>query len=78
MGNIKVGIVGKIIKGDEEGSFIKVVDDKINTGGYLILTSSNTSFNNSFDGWVENELELKNYFIESGWKVEWIYYSRGC
>ncbi|MDO9160955.1 MAG: hypothetical protein Q8N35_08055 [Methylococcaceae bacterium] len=68
---IKIGIVGEIVAGDETGSFIKVVDDIENTGGFLILTSSTPEMIDGFDNWVENEKSLSQYFIESGWVIRW-------
>jgi hypothetical protein len=68
---IKIGIVGEIVAGDETGSFIKVVDDIENTGGFLILTSSAPEMIDGFDNWVENEKSLSQYFIESGWVIRW-------
>ena len=72
MTEIRIGVVGKILKGDDAGSFIKVVDDSTNTGGYLVFTSSDTSFRESYDDWVENLNKLESYFAESRWTIQWI------
>jgi len=57
--------------GDEAGSFLKVIDDAANTGGYLVLTSEKHDFSVGFDNWVENLAGLKDYFAESKWIVSW-------
>lgn len=69
---LKIGNIGKIIAGDEAGSYIKIIDDHENTGGFLILTSNHLSMASAFDNWVRNEEELMRYFIESAWVIEWI------
>ncbi len=69
---IQTGVIGQIIAGDELGSFIKVVENTKNTGGFLILTASTPEMKDGFDSWVENEHSLGSYFIESGWDVRWL------
>jgi len=69
---IRIDQIGKIIAGDQIGSYVKVVDDAANTGGYLILTASASDMRNGFDNWVETKDELSRYFIESGWAIEWL------
>jgi hypothetical protein len=69
---IQIGVLGKIIAGDEAGSFIKILDDSKNSGGFLILTATTHEMNDGFDNLVENKSSLKQYFIESGWDVRWL------
>lgn len=69
--DIKIGVIGKIVDGDETGSYVKVVDDASNTGGYLILTSTNPDMSDGFDNWVEDRKSLSRYFEESRWVVTW-------
>ena len=70
--DIPIGLVGKIIAGDEKGHFVKVEDDSENTGGFLILLSGDITFRSGHDNWVENERALERYFVEAGWTVNWL------
>ena len=68
---VKINKYDKIIKGDYEGQFIFIQDDKENTGGYLILISKEKKSDIGYDSWVEKYEDLKQYFLESKWKIEW-------
>jgi hypothetical protein len=68
MDKIKINIEGIILKGDDFGMKIKIVDDSKNTGGYLILTYDNIE---GFDNWVETYFELEEYFKDSNWVIKW-------
>ena len=69
--DISVGVVGRIAEGDEAGSYVKVLDDSENTGGYIILTSSHQDMSDGFDNWVQDRESLSAYFEESRWVVNW-------
>ncbi len=69
---IRIGQVGRIIAGDEIGTYVKVIDDAESTGGYLILTAAEPDMRGSFDNWVENKDSLSQYFAESGWSIDWL------
>lgn len=71
---IKFNILGIILNGaNPEEKFIKIIDDQENTGGFLVLLSSNDKFSsfNSYDDWVENLEILKEYLQESNWIIKW-------
>jgi hypothetical protein len=70
--DIQINKIGKIILGDDKNSFVKIIDDGENTGGYLILTSKTIFFTDCFDDWVENFESLKKYFEESNWEIHWM------
>ncbi|EPI0296140.1 hypothetical protein F8058_002107, partial [Neisseria gonorrhoeae] len=57
-----------------EEKFIKIIDGQENTGGFLILLSSNDKFSSfdSYDDWVENLEILKEYLQESHWIIKWV------
>lgn len=68
---VKINIIGKILQGDDKGSFIKILDDSKDTGGYLVLLSEQKTFETSFDDWLEDMSALKKYFQESKWVIAW-------
>lgn len=69
--DIKINVVGKVIKGDGVGSFIKILDDSESTGGVIILFSEDDTFSQVFDGWVEDYKSLVAFFAETDWVIEW-------
>lgn len=72
MCSIKIGVVGYILEGYGAGCYVKVLDDSINSGGYLILRSPDDTFYTGFDDWLEKYSDLPQYFEENNWKVRWI------
>jgi hypothetical protein len=69
MMTIPVGIIGRLISGNERGRYVKVEDDFENTGGYLVLISSDPEFNSGGDYWVEKKLLAE--FLEELGPVIW-------
>lgn len=49
----QVGVVGRIVSGEEIGRYVKVVDDSGKTGGYLILTAADGDLTEDWaDAWL--------------------------
>ena len=70
---IKIGIIGKILAGDDIGQYVKIEDDSQSTGGFLILTNLEVDFTGEgFDNWVKDYKSLQKYFKESNWKISWL------
>jgi hypothetical protein len=69
---IPIGQKGRIIEGEEAGSYIKVIDDVDATGGFLILISKSADMSSVHDSWVINKSALSEYFNESDWISEWL------
>lgn len=67
---LKIGVVGRILNADVDEPFVVIRDDVSNTGGHLILLSSNPSFTDGHDCWTLAD-ELKAFFTESGWRIDW-------
>ena len=67
----KIGKRGRITAGENAGFFVRVEDDSANTGGYLILCWRDGT-DEGFDNWVEKLTDLDEFFMESGWNVEWL------
>lgn len=72
--DIRIGKTGVVLAGDNMGWQVRVDDDSLNTGGFLILTSRDFSDPSAeaFDDRVEDEMALQGYFKESGWLVKWL------
>jgi hypothetical protein len=71
---VRVGVLGRIVSGDRQGSYVRVDDDQQNTGGYLVLVSADPTFKSGegSDDWVESEQHLEAYFRASKWAVNWL------
>lgn len=70
--DIRINTLGRIIAGEDLGQYLKIIDDSENTGGFIILTSTNTEFSSCFDSWVANQSDLETFINESGWKIQWM------
>jgi hypothetical protein len=70
--DLRVGVVGRIVRGRSEvGRLVEVVDDSESTGGYLIVTRSADHPSETFDSWVESIVDVQSYFDELRWEIEW-------
>lgn len=72
---IKINVIGKILKGDNENWYLLVKEDFENTGGYLILIAKDLNFasDEGCDYWVEKYSNLIAFFEESKWKIQWLH-----
>ncbi|CAG0991648.1 hypothetical protein BURK2_02421 [Burkholderiales bacterium] len=68
---VRLGKVGKIIAGDDTGHYVKVIDDREDSGGFLILIAKTQDMQDGYDSWVEDEKALYRFFEESRWIVDW-------
>ncbi|WP_081499540.1 hypothetical protein [Polaromonas sp. CF318] len=68
----RTGQKGRIVEGEDAGSYVKVIDDSEATGGLLILISKSTDMSSAHDSWVADATALVEYFNESAWMIEWL------
>jgi hypothetical protein len=73
MGQVRVGVLGRIASGENVGRFVEVVDDSSESGGFLILTYEHADRSgDGSDSWVETIVDVDLYFEESDWDIEWM------
>jgi hypothetical protein len=72
---IPIGVVGKIQNGEHADMRVRVEDDTTNTGGYLVYqwwkNSEGPNAYGAFDDWVESKKQLDDYFVSTGWSIDW-------
>lgn len=69
---IKVGPIGRIVSGEEQGRYVRIQELPDQPVSYLILTAADRDFREAGgDAWVEDEASLRQYFDESRWIVQW-------
>lgn len=69
---IKIGKVGRITAGDEFEKFIRINELPDDPPSYLILLAEDSAFlNGCGDYWVENREDLREFFTEAHWEVDW-------
>jgi hypothetical protein len=70
---VRLDTLGRILAGQEAGRVVEVVDDAVNTGGFLILTYSDVDRSPEvYDSRVESIVDVELYFGEKGWDIEWL------
>lgn len=69
---IRFNIDGRILRGDNEGGIVNVLDDRAETGGYLILEFDSDKKNECFDTWIADDKSLYDYFKTSKWSIKWL------
>ncbi len=70
----KIGKWGKILDGEYANWYLMIDDDtKGSTGGFYIYTVKDINDENSegYDGWVENEHQLKQHIVNLKIKIDW-------
>lgn len=71
--DLRLGTLGHIRVGDDAGRVVEVIDDRSNSGGFLICTYADADRSpEAFDSWVETIVDVEAYFDECGWRIEWI------
>ena len=72
---IPIGKVGRITNCGRKSHFVRVEDDQVNTGGFLVYewwdSSDGPNSDGAFDDWVEKAEHLASYFRESNWHIDW-------
>lgn len=72
---IPLGIDGCVVNSTHASHFVRVEDDRANTGGFLVYEwwngADGPNEKGAFDAWVENENALESFFEESKWSVKW-------
>jgi len=63
--------VGLIRGGLDAGHYVKVLDDRGVSGGFLILTARSREMADGYDNWVPDWGQVEKFFQESGWTVDW-------
>lgn len=66
---IPVDCWGRIAEGREIGWYVKLVDDRPVSGGWLVLEVSSLDRTAGFDNWFERQADALEYL--SGYVIEW-------
>ena len=69
--NIQINVRGRIVGGRWAGQYLKVEDDTVQSGGYLLIVEPDTNGKNGGDIWIGGS-DLVKAFEEAGWEVEWL------
>ena len=69
---IKIGKIGYIRSGDDEGKYVKIQELADSPPSYLVLMAHDRAFKNGYgDYWVEDYQSLEGFFAEGQWVVDW-------
>lgn len=69
---IRIGQVGKLVSGDEEGNFVKINEFPGSPPSYLILLAHDQGFTcGCGDYWVEDFASLEQFFADGEWLANW-------
>lgn len=69
---IKLGMVGHIMSGVDQNSWVRVQELPDDPPSFLILLATDHDFHTGIgDYWVEDYPSLEQFFEESQWVVDW-------
>lgn len=69
---IRVGVVGYIASGEDQGSYVRIQELPDDPPSFLILMARDPETRaGGGDYWVEDRASLERFFAESRWVVEW-------
>lgn len=69
----RVGVVGRIVAGDELAKFVRVDVLPGEPPSYLVLLAYDPEFRRGCgDFWVEDLASVGQFFAEGEWAVEWL------
>ena len=69
---LRYNTFGEITSGRNVGWYIKLIDDRINSGGFYVYEFKDLNGNEGFDTWLENEKDIDGFISESDWKIKWL------
>ena len=65
---IRLGEIGTIVAGPDRGTSVRALDDRAETGGFVILAWNDER---GFDKWAKDLDAVERFFEASGWTVQW-------
>ena len=69
---MRVGVLGRITSGTEQGGYVRVQDDRHRSGGFLILTGADRGLTyGGGDCWVDSPETLEQFAREARWVIDW-------
>ncbi|WP_420320359.1 hypothetical protein [Flagellimonas sp.] len=69
---LKYNTIGEITSGRNTGWYVKLINDRANSGGFYIYEFKTPDGNEGFDTWLESEIDVQDFMEESGWRIEWL------
>lgn len=75
VGSIPLGMQGRVTNNDSTILHVRIEHDKDDTGGYFIFKwppGADAAGPPIFDDWIETADDLRVYFEETGWNLEWL------
>lgn len=63
--------IGCVIEGKHHGRYVYIIDDPDETGGIYIFVGTKPDGSDAVDYWVENTDSLDQFFVDTGWVINW-------